>query len=125
MRKIYVLLLLFIAAPLFAQYDAHLTGHVLDEKTGEHLPFVNVQLKGTTIGTVTDESGHYLLKDLPIGHQTVIFSYLGYETLELPVVLEEDKTVELKAVIREKTEMLNNVVVTASATLRSVRRRRR
>ena len=99
---------------LSAQYDAHLTGHVLDEKTGEHLPYVNVQLKGTDIGTVTDETGHYFLKDLPVGKQTVVFSYVGYETLELPVVTEADKTVELKAVIREYSQQLNSVVVTAN-----------
>ena len=86
-------------------YDAHLVGHVLDEQTGEHLPFVNVQIKGTTIGTVTDESGHYFLKDLPLGHQTVVFSYVGYETLELPVVIKEETTVELKAAIREVSQL--------------------
>ena len=98
----------------WAQYDAHLTGHVVDEKTGEHLPFVNVQLKGTNIGTVTDESGHYLLKDLPVGRQTVVFSYVGYETEELPVSIESDKTVELKAAIHEVAHMLDHVVVTAN-----------
>ena len=103
-----------IAIPLSAQYDAHLTGHVLDEKTGEHMPFVNVQLKGTNIGTVTDESGHYFLKDLPVGRQTIVFSYVGYETLELPVTMEENKTVELKAVVREVSQQLNSVVVTAN-----------
>ena len=56
------ILCIVFAVPVWAQYDSHLTGHVLDEKTGEHLPFVNVQLKGTNIGTVTDESGHYFLK---------------------------------------------------------------
>ena len=95
-------------------FDAHLTGHVLDEKTGEHMPYVTVQLKGTNIGTVTDESGHYWLKDLPIGRQIIVFSYMGYETVELPVVLEEDKTVELKAVLHEQSQMLENVVVTAN-----------
>ncbi len=103
-----------MSLPAVAQYDAHLTGHVLDEKTGEHLPFVNVQLKGTNIGTVTDESGHYFLKDLPIGRQTIVFSYVGYETLELPVVLVEDKTIELKATIHEVSQLLNSVVVTAN-----------
>lgn len=98
----------------FAQYDAHLTGHVLDEKTGEHLPFVNVQVKGTNIGTVTDESGHYFLRDMPIGRQTIIFSYIGYETLELPITMVEDKTIELKASIREISQQLNSVVVTAN-----------
>ena len=66
--KVLVILLAGTFLPLFAQYDAHLTGHVLDESTGEHLPFVNVQIKGTNIGTVTDESGHYFMKDVPIGH---------------------------------------------------------
>ncbi len=106
--------LLMIAVPLAAQYDAHLTGHVLDEQTGEHLSFVNVQVKGTNIGTVTDESGHYWLKDLPVGRQTIVFSFVGYETLELPINIVENKTVELKAVIREQSQMLDNVVVTAN-----------
>ena len=117
MQKIYsifIFILLGALAPVFAQYDAHLTGHVLDEKTGEHLPFVNIQVKGTNIGTVTDESGHYLLKDLPIGRQTIVFSYVGYETLELPVNMVEDKTIELKAVIHEAAQQLNGVVVTAN-----------
>ena len=106
--------LLVIAVSLAAQHDAHLTGHVIDEKTGEHLAFVNVQLKGTNIGTVTDESGHYLLKDLPLGKQTIVFSFVGYETEELPVTIVENKTVELKAVIHEQSQMLSNVVVTAN-----------
>ena len=103
-----------LCVPVFAQYDAHLTGHVLDERTGEHLPFVNVQVKGTNIGTVTDESGHYFLRDMPIGKQTIVFSYVGYETLELPVTVVEDRTIELKASIREVSQQLNSVVVTAN-----------
>lgn len=94
--------------------DAHLVGHVLDEKSGEHLPYVNVQIKGTNIGTVTDESGHYFLKELPLGRQIVVFSYVGYETLELPVTIEAAKTTELKVAIRELSHQLNSVVVTAN-----------
>ena len=94
--------------------DSHLTGHVLDETTGEHLPFVTVQLKGTNIGTVTDESGHFLLTNLPIGNQTIIFSYVGYETKEQSVVVQSNTTTEIKVSIREKSHLLNNVVVTAN-----------
>ncbi|MBQ9296300.1 MAG: TonB-dependent receptor [Paludibacteraceae bacterium] len=114
MRKILVCLLAVLSLPLMAQYDAHLTGHVLDETTGEHLPYVNVQLKGTNIGTVTDETGHYLLKDLPVGRQIIVFSYVGYETLELPINIVEGKTEELKATLREVSQQLNSVVVTAN-----------
>ena len=121
MNKIYrglvsLLFVMSVSGALFAQdnYDAHLIGHVVDEKTGEHLPFVNIQIKGTTIGTVTDESGHYFLKNLPLGRQTVIVSYIGYETVELPVVIKENTTTELKAVIHEVSQQLNGVVVTAN-----------
>ena len=121
MRGISKVLVLFffvvgVCGVLHAQeeYDAHLVGHVIDEQTGEHLPYVNIQIKGTTIGTVTDESGHYFLKNLPLGRQTVIISYVGYETVELPVVIKENVTTELKAAIHEISQQLNSVVVTAN-----------
>ena len=106
----------FLCTLTYAQgvTDAHLVGHVLDEKSGEHLPYVNVQIKGTNIGTVTDESGHYFLKNLPIGKQTVVVSYVGYETEELTVVIKENVTTELKVAIHEATQLLNSVVVTAN-----------
>ena len=58
--------------------DANVFGHVLDKETGEHLPFITVMLKGTTIGTTTDNSGHYFLKNLPEGKFTLEFKYLVY-----------------------------------------------
>lgn len=103
-----------IAQGIAQNTDSHLTGHVLDETTGEHLPFVTVQVKGTNIGTATDESGHFLLTNLPLGEHTIIFSYVGYETKEQPVVVISNMTTEIKVSIREKSHLLNNVVVTAN-----------
>ena len=120
MKSVYKFLSLFVGifvcVSALAQEasDSHLTGHVLDETTGEHLPFVNVQLKGTNVGTVTDESGHYFLKDLPLGKQIIVFSYVGYETVELPVTIVAHTTTELKATIHEMSQQLNSVVVTAN-----------
>ena len=45
--------------------DANIYGHVIDRKTGEHLAYINIIVKGTTVGTATDASGHYFLKNLP------------------------------------------------------------
>lgn len=42
--------------------DINIVGHVLDKNTREHLPYISVVLKGTTIGVMTDASGHYFLK---------------------------------------------------------------
>ena len=45
--------------------DANIFGHVVDKATGEHLPGITIILKGTTIGSVTDDSGHYIVKKSP------------------------------------------------------------
>ena len=80
---------LLVCSPLLATTatDAHVAGHVLDAHTKEHLPFVNVQIKGTSLGCLTDESGHFYLKNLPEGQLTLVFSMMGYETLEKVVTL--------------------------------------
>ena len=52
--------------------DANIVGHILDKKTGEHLSFINVYLHGTTIGTTTDATGHYYMKNLPEGKYTLV-----------------------------------------------------
>lgn len=94
--------------------DTHIAGHVLDAHTKEHLSFVNVQIKGTSMGCLTDESGHYYLKNLPEGKHTIIFSMMGYETLEKSVVLHRDTLIEINVAISEKSFLMDNVVVTAN-----------
>ena len=105
---------MLITSPLWSTdvTDAHIAGHVLDAQTQEHLPYVNVQIKGTSMGCLTDESGHFYLKNLPVGTHTVIFSMMGYETLERTVQLQADTLVELKVAIAETSFVIDNVVVT-------------
>lgn len=115
--SIFVLLcsLLFSSAAMAnTPTDAHIAGHVLDAHTQEHLSFVNVQIKGTSMGCLTDESGHYYLKNLPEGKHTIIFSMMGYETLEKSVVLHRDTLIEINVAISEKSFLMDNVVVTAN-----------
>ena len=94
--------------------DAHIAGHVLDAQTGEHLPYVNVQVEGTTLGCLTDESGHFYLKNLPEGELTLIFSMMGYESEKRTVTLHRDTLVEINVSIAETSFMIDNVVVTAN-----------
>ena len=94
--------------------DANLIGHVIDKKTKEHLPFVNVSLKGTTIGTFTDNTGHYFLKNLPAGTFTVEVSSVGYKSIHQEVKLVRGKTIELNVEIEEDLIQLEGVVVSAN-----------
>ena len=95
--------------------DSHIHGHVLDANTGEHLPYVNIYIKGTNIGTVTNESGHYHIENLPIGTHTVVASCMGYKTVEKTATIKSHKTnVQLHFEIEENAMVIKDVVVSAN-----------
>lgn len=94
--------------------DANVFGHVLDKETGEHLPFITIMLKGTTIGTTTDNSGHYFLKNLPEGKFTIEYKYLGYKTVTREVTLKKGVTQEVNVEMEEDRIALDGVVVSAN-----------
>ena len=94
--------------------DANIVGHVIDAASGQHVPFVNVTLKGTTIGTTTDESGHYFLKNLPEGTFTMEVATLGYKTEAREVKTKKGKTLEENFTITEDLIALDGVVVSAN-----------
>lgn len=98
----------------FKATDANLFGHVTDKKTGEHLPYMTVLLKGTTIGTVTESSGHYYLKNLPEGNFVLVVKAVGYKAVERPVVLKRGVTQEVNIELEEDLVALDEVVVSAN-----------
>ncbi|MGY4538209.1 TonB-linked SusC/RagA family outer membrane protein [Mucilaginibacter sp. UYNi724] len=60
-----------------------ITGKVLDD-TNQPLPGVSVKLKGTTLGTVTDVNGNFVL-DLPNADGTLVLSFIGFTSKEVPL----------------------------------------
>ncbi|MDR8390378.1 TonB-dependent receptor [Aliifodinibius sp. S!AR15-10] len=59
-------------------------GTVTDAESGAPLPGVNVLIKGTTTGTSTDNNGQYEL-NVPSLQDTLVFSFIGYETQQVPI----------------------------------------
>ena len=103
--------------PLQAQTktDSHIHGHVLDAQTGEHLPFVNVYIKGTTIGTATNESGHYHLENIPLGTHTIVASCMGYKPVEKSITISSNGTnKQIHFEINENAVVMKDVVVSAN-----------
>ena len=83
------------------------------EMNGEPLPFANVMLKGTSKGTTSDYDGIYLLDKIEPGTYTVVFSFVGYETLEVPdVVVEAGKVTEVNTELGSSAAALDEVVIT-------------
>ena len=94
--------------------EASVHGHVLDKNTGEHVPFLVVSLKGTTVGTSTADSGHYFLEHLPEGDFILQVSGVGYKTVYKEITLKDGVALEVNFYVEEDRVMLDGVVVSAN-----------
>ncbi|MGN6532513.1 MAG: TonB-dependent receptor [Ginsengibacter sp.] len=94
--------------------DIIVKGKVTDKSNGQPLPGVSIQVKGSSAGISTDSNGNYSL-DVPV-HTTLIFSFVGYDQVEVPVNGQKEINVSLQA----STTGLNEVVVVGYGTQKKI-----
>lgn len=97
------LLLVFLSCSLMAQ-DIQVKGIVTDGSNKEPLPFVTIQLKGTTQGVNSDDNGFYTMK-VP-SNATLIFSFVGYKTAEVAVKGKSTVNVTLEPDVEELEDLI-------------------
>ena len=94
--------------------DAHIHGHVIDKATGEHLPYIVVMLKGTTIGVTTEHTGHYMIRNIPVGRFTIEVSAIGYKTQTREVNIAKGRSYEVNFTLEEDFVQIDGVIVSAT-----------
>ncbi|MBD0260017.1 MAG: SusC/RagA family TonB-linked outer membrane protein, partial [Cytophagales bacterium] len=102
-----------LGLPLRAQPGRPVTGRVTSSEDGAGLPGVNVSVKGTTTGTITDTQGQYSLS-VPDAGAVLVFSFVGYATQEVPA--GSRGTLDIRLV--PDTKALGEVVVVGYGTQR-------
>jgi outer membrane receptor for ferrienterochelin and colicins len=110
-----LILITFISTNIFPQgkkTDANITGHVISK--GQHIPYISIVLKGTTISTMSDETGHYSMVNLPVGDVTLMALGVGYKSQEYNISIIRDSTIEVNFDLEEDILNLDEIVVTAS-----------
>ena len=107
MRFSIVLLCLFVSSSnyVFAQSNWQVKGTVVDVGSKTSLPGVNVFVKGTTIGAITDDEGNYQL-EVPSSESIIVFSFIGFISQEIQL----HGRVELDVMLEEDDQLLNEVV---------------
>ncbi|HNW97643.1 MAG TPA: SusC/RagA family TonB-linked outer membrane protein [Bacteroidales bacterium] len=108
MRKIILLLGVFLLSFTFAMAQKTITGKVTSKEDGSALPGVTVAVKGTTTGTITDISGEYKLS-VPATATTLVFSFVGMKSQEVEIGTQTTINVALES----SATNLEGVVVTA------------
>lgn len=94
--------------------DAHIHGHVIDRNTGEHLPYMVVVIKGTTIGVTTENTGHYMIRNAPEGTFTIEVSAVGYKTQSHEVTIRRGRSYEVNFSLEEDHIQIDGVIVSAT-----------
>ena len=94
----YIAVLFFLIS--FNSFSQSITGIVLDGDYNEPLPFANVSVKGTKTGATTDIDGKFEIKVAP-GTYTVVFSFIGYSTIEISdVIVKSNKETFLQVTLK-------------------------
>ncbi|MBK5279865.1 MAG: carboxypeptidase-like regulatory domain-containing protein, partial [Bacteroidia bacterium] len=115
MKKIllacFTLVLTLSSGGLLAQ-NRTISGTVTSSDDGSTLPGVNVVLKGTTEGTVTDIDGNFKMS-VPSSGGTLSFSFIGFKTFDLPIGEKTTVAIQLETDLQQ----LSEVVVSAGGLI--------
>ena len=113
MKKLYILTLFICLAGFGTSFAQTLKGHIYDANTNEPLvgAAVTYKLHGNQ-GTVSDINGAYEIK-LPEGGVDLVFSYIGYEDVLMPIVIGKREVITKDVYMKESTKLLEEVVVSA------------
>lgn len=120
MKKGIILLLLAVCAvtgTIYAQKklsDSNISGHVISKQTGEHIPYITILVKGSDKYVTTDASGHFFMKNLPLGKVILEAGGIGYISQQKEITVEPGKSMEVNFELAEDVMELEQVVVSGS-----------
>lgn len=111
-----IILLVLLPFQLTFAQSPNLTkiyGRITDASTGEPIPYVNVFLNSTTIGSATDLNGYYKIDKVPYGSFVLIISHIGYKLESKPLNIFNSRAIELNVELKPRVLQTKDVDVTA------------
>ena len=107
-----LMFLLFLAGTGYGQ-NFTIQGKITDSRTGDVLVGVNIVVQGTVTGTISDANGNYSI-NVPNANSTLVFSYVGYAALSVPV----NNRTTLNVSLIQEAKALEEIVVIGYGTQR-------
>lgn len=96
---------------IHANFAQSIQGKLLDATTKETIVGANVFIANTSVGTVSNEKGEFLIPKSPQKNIDLIFSMTGYETLAIPILLDTLGNKPLTVLLKEKVDKIEGIVV--------------
>ena len=116
MKQLFILFSFFAITFIQAQTTGSIVGKLTDKEfNNEPLPFANILIKGTTKGATSDVDGLYEISNLEPGSYTVIFSFVGYETIEIDTEVVAGKVTTINVPMGASAAALDEVLIKTTA----------
>jgi len=117
-RLLTVVLALLVIGSHAQNYFQSISGRITDKDSKQPLPGAAIVLQGSTPlkGTMTDAEGYFRLDQIPVGRQSILVSFIGYNEISIPeVVVTTGKEVVLNIELTESLAQIDEVKVVAAA----------
>ncbi len=105
--------LLFAFNQSFAQFGS-VRGFVYEQESGEPVLFTNVYFEKTSIGAPTDANGYFAITRIPPGNYTLMVTYVGFDTLKMPVTIRAEELITKKLYLNKSTVQLDEISISAA-----------
>ncbi|WP_445756703.1 TonB-dependent receptor [Polaribacter sp.] len=86
---------------------------IISDKNGERIPFANIYLNNTNIGTSSNENGFYELKNIKKGDYTLVASVVGFQSKSIKISIKNDQQLTQNFVLNE-ADSLEEIVISGS-----------
>ncbi|MEL0643761.1 TonB-dependent receptor [Olleya sp. Ti.3.14] len=118
MKNLTYLLFALFSIATYSQ-NGSISGTLTDKEfNDEPLAFANILIKGTTIGTTSDDNGQYQFTDLKPGAYNIEFSFVGYQTQTIAATVEAGKTTTIDIAMGASAASLDEVILETVTTKR-------
>ena len=121
LAKLWFLLLFlgcgFLSTEAYAQATGSVSGRITDDKR-EGVPGATVLIEGTTMGSSTNVDGTYSIQNVPAGARMLVVSFVGFNTVRLPVTITAGQNTAISSGLTENTTQLSEAVVVGYGTQR-------
>lgn len=112
-------ILITACTTLLAQ-DGIINGFVTDREDGQPLSGVTVRIEGTQLGAITNASGRFVLRHVPIGKISIQATLVGYEPTEATAFIRSDGSIEVVLTLMQTSIRTGEIIVSANKTVQNV-----
>lgn len=111
MKRAFSSFLALFACITLAMAQSRISGIVLSAEDQEPIIGASVLLKGTSVGSITDIDGRFQISNVPENAQTIVVSFVGMKTQEIPISDQE-----MKILLQNDSKQIDEVIVVAYGT---------